>query len=82
MNFYRFICLLALGLVAFAGAGPSAVAQDKNKGKKPHQRLKVRRALCWFPARGISNAIQGGLSRSWCAKPLRGWCLGRHAKFC
>lgn len=33
MKFYRFVCILALGVVAFAGAGPSAFAQDK--GKKP-----------------------------------------------
>jgi invasion protein IalB len=37
MNFYRFVCLLALGLVAFLGAGASAFAQEKgkNKGKTP-----------------------------------------------
>jgi invasion protein IalB len=33
MNSHRFMCLLALGIVAVAGAGPSAFAQDK--GKKP-----------------------------------------------
>jgi invasion protein IalB len=33
MNFFRFVCLLALGFVAVAGAGPSAFAQEK--GKKP-----------------------------------------------